>query len=54
MPHYDYKCTQCGAKFTVKQSFTEHEHKRAKCPKCGKVKAERVFAAVFAQTAKKS
>ena len=54
MPYYDYRCGQCGKKFTVKQTFEEHEHKRVKCPKCRTQKVERVIGAVFANTSKKS
>jgi len=36
MPNYDYRCTECRKKFTVQESFEEHErHTRVKCPKCG-------------------
>ena len=54
MPYYDYKCKECGRKFTVKQTFEEHGRQRVKCPKCGVRKAERVIGAVMAQTSKKS
>jgi putative FmdB family regulatory protein len=54
MPYYDFKCTQCRRKFTLKQSFEEHGRKRVKCPKCGTLKVERVIGAVFAKTSKKS
>ena len=54
MPYYDFKCSQCGRKFTVKQTLEERERKRVKCPKCGSQKAERVIGTVFAKTSKKS
>jgi putative FmdB family regulatory protein len=54
MPYYDYKCTECGKKFTVKQTFEEHGRKRVKCPKCSSQKAERVIGTVMAKTSKKS
>ena len=54
MPNYDYRCSPCGRKFTVKQTFEEHGRKRVKCPKCGSQKVERIIGAVFAKTAKKS
>jgi putative FmdB family regulatory protein len=28
MPYYDFKCTQCRRKFTVKQTFDEHDCRR--------------------------
>lgn len=54
MPYYEYKCRECGKKFSVKETFEEHGHKRVRCPKCESQKAERVIGAVFAKTAKKS
>lgn len=36
MPHYDYKCSECGNVFEVQQRITEEPLKH--CPKCkGKV-----------------
>jgi len=33
MPFYDYQCTKCDQRFTVRQSFNDkHE---ASCPECG-------------------
>jgi putative FmdB family regulatory protein len=55
MPYYDYQCSECGKKFTTKETFEEHdEHKGLQCPKCESRKVERVVGAVFAQTSKKS
>ena len=55
MPDYDYRCADCRKKFTMKQTFEEHDRRsRVKCPKCGSGKVERVIAAVFAKTSKKS
>ena len=54
MPYYDYKCSKCGRKFNVKETFEEHGRKRVKCPKCASQKVERVFGAVMAKTSKKS
>jgi putative FmdB family regulatory protein len=55
MPTYEYKCTECRKRFTVQESFEEHDrHQRVKCPKCGSQKVERILGAVFAKTSKKS
>ena len=55
MPYYDFRCEQCGKKFTEKQSFEEFDqHKRVKCPKCGSTKVRQQIQAVFAKTSKKS
>jgi putative FmdB family regulatory protein len=54
MPDYDYTCEACRKSFTVHQSYEEHDSERVKCPKCGSLKVQRVLAAVFAKTSKKS
>ena len=33
MPTYDYKCKECGHKFSVKHSMTDHSS--ITCPECG-------------------
>jgi putative FmdB family regulatory protein len=40
MPIYDYTCTQCNNKFTLRQGF--HDDHEASCPKCNE-QAERRF-----------
>jgi putative FmdB family regulatory protein len=55
MPYYEFECTQCGKKFTEKETFKEHdEHRKEKCPKCGSKKVEQLITPVMAKTAKKS
>jgi len=55
MAYYDYECTECGKKFTEKETFAEHDrHRPVKCPKCGTAKVERVIGGVFAVTSKKA
>lgn len=41
MPTYDYRCNACGHEFELFQGITES--KKRKCPKCGKLKLERLF-----------
>ncbi len=41
MPTYDYRCNACGHTFELFQSMSE-SHKR-KCPKCSKLKLERLI-----------
>ncbi|MFT4647467.1 MAG: putative FmdB family regulatory protein [Glaciecola sp.] len=41
MPTYDYRCNGCGHTFELFQSMSE-KHKR-KCPKCSKLKLERLI-----------
>jgi putative FmdB family regulatory protein len=55
MPTYDFECKQCGAQFSEKQSFEEHDHhKKVKCPQCGSLKVEQLISSAFVVTAKKS
>ncbi len=55
MPYYEFECTQCGEKFSEKQSFEEHDRgKRVKCPKCKSQKVKLAIGSVFAKTSKKS
>ncbi len=41
MPTYDYECEACGHGFELFQSINEPLKK--KCPKCGKMKLNRLF-----------
>jgi len=41
MPTYDYKCNACGHTFEKFQSMTSSPLK--KCPKCGKLKLQRLI-----------
>ena len=55
MPFYDYECRQCGKAFTRQESFEEHDRRRVpQCPDCGSRKTERVLAAAYVRTSKKS
>jgi putative FmdB family regulatory protein len=55
MPYYEFECTQCGKKFTARETFKEHdEHRKEKCPKCGSKNVEQLIAAVGVKTSKKS
>lgn len=44
MPTYEYRCSACEHSFEKEQKITEAPIK--KCPKCAKLKAERVISAV--------
>lgn len=55
MAFYEYECTKCGHKFTVQQSFREHdEHPKVKCPECHSTKVEQLISSVYAHTSRKS
>lgn len=41
MPTYEYECTECGHNFEHLQSMVEK--KLRKCPKCGKMKLQRLI-----------
>ena len=42
-PTYEYKCNACGYQFDEMQSITASNLK--KCPKCGKMKLQRLISA---------
>jgi putative FmdB family regulatory protein len=54
MPLYEYRCSNCRKKFSLKMSVTELEKGSPKCPKCGSKKTEKLISGFFAQTSKKS
>lgn len=55
MASYEYECIKCQRKFTVQQTFTEHdEHKPVKCPRCGSTRTGQLVSQVYAKTSKKS
>lgn len=54
MPTYEYRCANCGKRFSVVQSISKHGTSRPKCPKCKSAKVSQELSAFFAKTAKKS
>jgi len=46
MPIYEYQCTQCGAKFEVRQSIGE-DGSELTCPKCNAQNPRRLFSSFF-------
>ena len=54
MPTYEYVCTECGRKFSVALTFSEHDKGRVACPKCKGRKVEQRFSTVFTKTSRKS
>lgn len=55
MPDYEYRCEACNKKFTIWQTFQEHDRsQRVKCPHCGSQRVRREIGLVFAKTSKKS
>ncbi len=58
MPEYEYQCEQCGDRFVVTLSITDHgrqdrEHE-IQCPKCGSTDVKHIIESVFVTTSKKS
>ena len=54
MPTYDYACRKCGKRFALVMTMSEHERKKARCPKCSSVQLDRRIGNTFANTSKKS
>jgi len=54
MPEYEYTCTSCGNKFTLEMSLSQHEQKKARCPKCKSPEIEQLPPHVYTKTSKKS
>ena len=46
MPLYEYRCTECGEKFEVRQSMGE-DGSKLNCPKCQAGKPEKLFSTFF-------
>lgn len=55
MAVYEYVCRECGRRFQLVHSMSEHEtKKRVSCPKCKSLKVDRVWSIVNVVTSKKS
>jgi putative FmdB family regulatory protein len=54
MPTYQYRCEKCGKKFERRETISEHEALKLKCPKCGSKKVSFVPGNVYVVTSKKS
>ncbi len=46
MPLYEYRCTECGEKFEVRQGMGE-DGSKLNCPKCQAGKPEKLFSTFF-------
>ncbi|BCV20866.1 FmdB family zinc ribbon protein [Moorella sp. Hama-1] len=44
MPTYDFRCQECGERFTVKMSLKEKD--KATCPACGSQKLQQLFTGI--------
>lgn len=56
MAIYEYRCDDCGKKFTVTERISEHgDEKRAHpCPKCKSEKTTQLYTPFYAKTSAKS
>lgn len=44
VPTYDFRCQECGERFTVKMSWKERD--KATCPACGSQKLQQLFTGI--------
>ncbi len=54
MPNYEFECKRCDARFTLQESFKEHNRHQEKCPKCGSKRVQQLMSSVHVKTSKKS
>jgi putative FmdB family regulatory protein len=55
MAQYEYECKKCFHRFTVTETFQQHDkHKHVKCPKCGSQSTSQTFSSIHVKTSKKS
>lgn len=54
MPTYEYLCEACRKKFSVIQSFSEHEKAKVACPKCKSKKVKQQISTFTTKTSRKS
>lgn len=54
MPTYDYRCEKCNRRFSITCTISEHDKKKATCPKCGSRQVKQQISTFFAVTSNKS
>ncbi len=54
MAIYEYHCRACSHDFSRIESVSQHGRARVTCPKCHSPEVERVFAAFYPKTVRKS
>jgi putative FmdB family regulatory protein len=54
MPQYDYRCKDCGKKFTKIMGIKEHDTAKVKCPKCDSLEVTQLISSFVPITSKKS
>lgn len=54
MPTYEYQCQNCGKKFSIISSISEHSATKVSCPKCKSKKVKQVISTFMTKTSRKS
>ena len=55
MPYYEYVCSGCRHRFTVRRTISQYGMKsKIMCPKCSGKEVKRIYSAFTAVTSKKS
>jgi putative FmdB family regulatory protein len=54
MPQYEYRCEDCGKKFTKIMGIKEHDTAKVTCPKCSSKKVVQQINRFVPITSKKS
>lgn len=55
MARYDYRCTECGARFEIEEAMSEHGSESSpQCPECGSVRTEQVLSGFYPDTSDKT
>jgi putative FmdB family regulatory protein len=55
MPAYDYRCRACQERFSKHETIAEHSlEAQVVCPQCRSTEVERVIAAAYPRTPRKS
>jgi putative FmdB family regulatory protein len=54
MPTYEYLCEACKKKFSLIQSFSEHDKGKVICPKCKSNKVKQQISLFTTKTSRKS
>lgn len=54
MPIYEYRCTECDARFSRQEAIAEHGLTPPVCPRCQSRAVEQLLSPFFAKTVRKS
>ena len=55
MTRYDYRCEECGARFEIEETMSEHGSEGPpECPECGSGSTEQVLGSFYPDTSDKT